>query len=282
MSLLSPERILIALTPFELAYARMTGALGAGARLADKGVLALQPQPASEGGHGPWHAGVAALSALAADIAGRAARVTVVLSNHFVRYALVPPAEGLRGGAEDLAYARYCFGRIHGERSQGWEVRLSGAENDAARVASAIDLGLLQGLAGCFPSKAKPRLASVQPYLMAAFNHWRRMAGREPVWLLLAEPQRACLAHMSAGRWNAVHNARGDFDGPEQWAELLDRERHRVPGGAGTDVLVHAPHRAEIDESQVGPWQFQSLILRAPSGYSPLEDQPLAMALCAL
>ena len=279
MSLLSPERVLIALTPFELAYTRLGNAMGAA--LAGKGTQALQPPP-SESVLEPWQAGVAALSALAADLGERAARVTVVLSNHFVRYALVPPAEGLRGGAEDLAYARYCFGRIHGERSQGWEVRLSGAQDDAARLASAIDLALLQALLACFPSGGRLRLASVQPYLMAAFNHWRHLAGREPVWLLLAEPQRACLAHMSDGRWNAVHNARGDFSGPEQWAELLDRERHLVPAGAGADVLVHAPHRAEVDESQVAPWRFRGLALRSPSGYSPLEDQPLAMALCAL
>ncbi len=60
--------------------------------------------------------------------------VTVVLSNHFVRYAVVPFDSAVSGASEEeLALARFHFTKIHGERAKGWEVRMS--EGRAARRA---------------------------------------------------------------------------------------------------------------------------------------------------
>jgi hypothetical protein len=274
---LSPERIVAALSPGRFAYAAVSA--GVAPSIQTKGVLELEAPP----GAPPWQPCVAALADLAQDMGRKAVRLTVVLSNHFVRYALVPQSAELKGGEEALAYARHCFARVHGERSKSWEVRLSSGDAGPLRMASAIDLPLFEALRAASAARAQARLRSIQPYLMSAFNHWRAAAARGPVWLLLAEPQRACLAHLHDGRWDAVQAARGDYDEPGQWADLLDRERHRAPANAGTEVLVHAPQRPEADTlAEIGPWRFRSLALRAPRGYMPVEDSPLAMALCAL
>jgi hypothetical protein len=276
VSLLFPDRVLIALAPAALAFVRMQGVFRP--RIAEKRVLECDPRFGPE----PWQGAVAALAQLAPALQATRANVTVVLSNHFVRYALVPWNEGLDRSAEELAYARYCFGRIHGERSKGWEIRLSDAAAGSERLASAIDTALLQAIHACFPSGAKTRLASVQPYLMSAFNTCRARVGGEPAWLLLIEPQRACFARLDSGRWSSVRNIRGEFEGPDQWAGLLERERRLVAAGPAGNVFVHAPRATGVEEVQAGGWNFKKLLFRAPEGCAPIEDARLAAAISAL
>lgn len=159
------------------------------------------------------------------DLARKAAAVrrrtdvTVVLSNHFVRYAVLPDAGGATTPEEEIALARFRFAKIHGERAKGWEVRVCDG------LACAIDAELLAGVKACFPRAGKARLVSVQPRLMAAYNGARRRIPREGAWLLLAERGRTCLARVAARGWASVYNGREtDAD------ELLERERHRSSG----------------------------------------------------
>ncbi|MGH8689651.1 MAG: hypothetical protein ACREUS_01345 [Burkholderiales bacterium] len=183
--------------------------------------VVLEPRPPQE--PQPWQGALDDFKHRMAALRGRV-DVTVVLSNHFVRYALVPPQDDAATGEEELALARFQFARIHGERAKAWEVRLS-PESAGAQLACAIDAALLEGLKACFPASGKARLASVQPYLMAAFNRARRRIPREGAWLLLAEPRRACLARLAARGWASVHN--GAETG---WEQLLERERSRASG----------------------------------------------------
>ena len=148
-------------------------------------------------------------------------KVTVVLSNHFVRYALVPWSDALSGAAEEDAYVRHHFAKIHGDRARSWLFRASEGPRGAPRLASAIDRDLLDEIKACFPAKCKARLASVQPALMAAFNALRGRIPAAGAWLVLTDAERACVALHARGRWLAVQSARGS------WQELLERERHR-------------------------------------------------------
>jgi hypothetical protein len=143
--------------------------------------------------------------------------VTVVLSNHFVRYAVLPADTGAATPEEELALARFQFARIHGERAKSWEVRVCDG------LACAIDSALLQDIKRMFNGKA--RLVSVQPRLMAAYNGARRRIPREGAWLLLAERGRTCLARLAARRWASVYNG-GETDADQ----VLQRERSRASG----------------------------------------------------
>ena len=268
------DRILIALAPDSLSLVRLQGVFRP--RVSGKRTLACAPAFGPE----PWQGAVAALLRLAEELRGENTEVTVVLSNHFARYALVPWSEGLSNAGEEAAFARYCFAKVHGERSKDWELRLSRAPAGSARMASAVDSALVQAIRAAFPAGAKARLASVQPYLMSAFNRWRQLIKGARAWFLLVEPQRACLAFLENGRWTTVRNARGSFEDPGQWAELLDRERHRVGGSATPDgVYVHAGGKAPSAEVQ--GWTFKSLVLAPLEGLAAAEAAPFAMALCA-
>jgi len=274
---LSSDRILIGLAPDSLAFLRVSGALRP--RVSEKRTIACDPGLVAQ----PWQGAVAALARLAEEIRDANARVTVVLSNHFARFILVPWSEGLGNAEEETAFVRYCFAKVHGERSKDWEVRLSPAPTGATRVASAVDSSLVQAVCAAFPAGARAKLVSVQPYLMSAFNRWRKHVKGERAWFLLVEPQRACLAHLEGGLWSAVRNARGNFDEPSQWAGLLDRERHLVGGeGASDGAYVHAPRGPEGPSIAAQGWTFTTLALAPAEGLAAAESEPFAMALCAL
>ena len=67
-------------------------------------------------------------------------------------------------------------------------------------------------------------------------------------WLVLAEPERACLALHGDTGWRSVQNAKGE------WLTLLERERFRVHDVPSLVLLAGA--RAPSD---AGTWQFREL-----------------------
>jgi hypothetical protein len=212
VSLLFRDRLLIRLSPTLLSVREKT--------------LPCDPAFGAE----PWQGAVAALQGLPID--GRC-DVTVELSSHFVRYALVPWSDALSTAAEEEAYVRHHFARIHGERAKSWAVRASEARRGAARLASAVDQGLIEAIRGCFPPRGKARLVSVQPALMAVFNRSRGAIPETGAWLALAEPDRACVALHMRGQWRAVHSAKA------AWLPLLERTRLTLDGDSPNVVLLH-------------------------------------------
>jgi hypothetical protein len=249
---LSRDRLLIGLAPTRVTLVHLRGMLRS--RVVARHDVACSPSASGDA----WREPVAAMQSVLAGLRVTAARSFVVLSNHYARYALLPWSSELSGALEEQAYARHHFLRIYGARANGWTLRASAAPPGAPRVAAAVDAGLLEALAASFPKRAGPRLVSVQPYLMAAFNRWRNAFPAAGAWLLLLEPGRACLALQSGGRWRALHNARGSFAAPAELATLLERERHQVDGEAPDLVLLHRGP-ATGSALQAPGWRLQAL-----------------------
>lgn len=226
MSLLFPEQLLVRFFPDEL-------------QLGEKRV-------ACDATYGvePWHGALECLKQ--ADLG--ASRVTIELSSHLVRYALVPWSNALATAAEEEVYVRHHFARIHGEKAKAWAVRASEGAPGAARLASAVDATLIVSLKEAFQGK-KAKLVSIQPALMARFNAARGRVPRDGAWLVVAEPGRACIALHGGRQWRAVQNAKGE------WRAALERERHRVEGEVPSRVLL-AGAAAPSSDSQ---WQFHEV-----------------------
>ena len=212
MSRLFPDRLIVALAPDHIVVGDKT----------------IDCDPAF--GTEPWHGALAALQGVQWK---DRVRVTAVLSNHFVRYALVPWNTALSDPAEEEAFVRHHFAKIHGERAKAWALRWSAEGADAPRLASAIDAALIDGLKSALNGKAK--LVSIQPYLMAAANRAQRAVPAAGAWLVFAERERACVALHAGGRWRSVQNAKGP------WLDTLEREWHRAePNSPKFALLVNA------------------------------------------
>ena len=270
------DRLLIFLAPSAVSWLKLRA--GFKRRIGDKHTIEADPAYGPE----PWQGAVAALRAEAEAWRNDALSVTVVLSNHFVRYVLVPASEGVRSIDEAHALARFHFSKVHGERCRNWDVRLGDPGAGAPQLACAIDAGLLPALRACFPKSARPRLASVQPYLMSAFNCWHARFPKAGAWFLLLEAERACLALIAGRRWITVQNAKGSYDHPDEWASLLDRERWRVNlDQVPETVLVHAPRPANVPLPREGAWKPLVTSAFWPAGISLPEDWRYASVLTA-
>jgi hypothetical protein len=243
VSRLFPDRLLIHLSPGEVAATRFSGPWGK--QVIQESRLACTPAPAGDS----WQGAIAALQELPR---GGPCRVTVVLANPFVRYAVLPWSNALVTPAEEEAYVRHHLMKIHGEPARNWGVRSSRGSTGPSRLASAIDAGLLDALVKQFAELPGAKLVSVQPKLMESFNAWRALVPAQGAWLVLAEPERSCVALFTEARWSAVLSGKGP------WIELLERALYLVPAGISTElpnlVLLNG---APAPEAGASRWTFQ-------------------------
>lgn len=151
------------------------------------------------------------------------ARLEVVLSNHLLRYAVLPWSAALSSEDEWMAYARHTFAATYGSDAAGWRVRLCDGGRGHNRIACAADAALLDAIA------AVERVISIQPHLMAAFNARRGEFGRESGWFVLHEPGRLTLGLVADGEWKLLRNRQA----AENWRDSLPDLLHRETEASG-------------------------------------------------
>jgi hypothetical protein len=232
-------------------------------------VFAVQPSKSL----GDWRPAVEALpSALALAPTGRP-EVTVVLSNHFARYALLPWIPALRTEDEWLALARERLAIVHGQSTEEWTVMTSETAARGPRVACAVDRALLAALEDRLDGGAS--LVSVQPYLMAAYNRVRPAIEGESCWLVVAEPGRLTLALIQDGVWGAIRTRRVDERWQAMLPDILERESAVLAlDQACPQVIVHTQDTITADAE--GLFRIRDLTATAGSG---LDDRKFAMVL---
>jgi hypothetical protein len=225
-------------------------------------ILACDAAP----GMAPWRGALQALAGALPGLAERGVAATVVLSNHFVRYALVPWSENLADADEELAFARHAFRAVHGQAAGQWELRLGDEAGRAPRLASAIDAELLAGLRGTFDAVGIT-LESIQPHLMAACNAFAaRLPGRG-AWLALVEPGRLCLGLVDQGGWQCIRSLRIGSEWRAQLPAILERESLVADGTADIrDVFVWSGGAEDVALPDGVRWKPHVLSPATPGG----------------
>lgn len=192
MSLLSPERLVVSLAPDQLHAVRLAG--GWHPRQLDQQAFSLAPcTPA-------WIAGQEALELLLDDPAWGGRDLTLILSSHYVHYAVLPQGEHL-ALAEQTDLARLIFRNLYGEMARDWALRVS-PTGRRPTLACAMPQSLLSALHAA--SEGRARLQSLQPGLMTLFNRVRQDIDSQSGTLALVESNRITLATIDAGRWQAI------------------------------------------------------------------------------
>lgn len=228
----------------------------------------------------PWRAALHALETALLCFANGKTDATVILSNHFLRYTMVPWRAELNDAAEDLSFARHCFAKVYGkEAAQQWELRLSQEMPETPRLASAVDTELLDAMRSVFGG-AGITLKSVQPHLMAAFNGVRGHLRQRSAWFALLEPGNLCLALLHKDCWMRVRNLRIGSEWREDLALILERE-------AFLDDSSEVPHDVYLCDTisgdttlpEIDSWQFHALPSGLPQGDASSKSRLFAMAL---
>lgn len=148
----------------------------------------------------------------------REGALSVVLSAHLVRYAILPWSAALGSEEEWMAYARHTFASIHGAAAAQWSIRLCPTGRRKPRVACAIDTPLLDALL------KNERIVSIQPRLMAEFNARRAQFGRASAWFVLQEPGRLTISLIAEGEWKLIRTRQAHEDWRAALPDLLARE----------------------------------------------------------
>lgn len=246
----------------EFAPARLMAARP-GLTYANRGIRRCLREPArielarGTPGSAPWVPGVAALETWLRE-RRQGARLSITLSNRFVRYALVPWEPGIAGQAERTAYARDCFVQLYGEAATGWDIAIAPARRHAAAVASGVDLALVEALrAAC--ARGGASLAALTPRLAAVCNESRSMLRTRCGWLVLAEPGYLCLALAERRRWRILRTLGTDERWLDGLAALLERETLLADVEEDIeDVFLWAPDLTR-EVPAIGPWPVTRL-----------------------
>ena len=203
---------------------------------------------------------------------------TVILSNHFVRFLVLPWNEARLSRAEKMALVQHRFDEVYGEASSTWEFRLSEGAFAAPSIACAIPQDLINQLKATF--EATPlRLKFVQPYLMTAFNACRNRFDSEPSWFVLAERDNICIGLQQGGQWSSIRMRHVVSDWFEEAMLMLEREALLIPeGNKHKKVFLLAPEQAGQSVMKREPWSISRLTLNLPPEISQLEMTSLAMA----
>ena len=264
MSLLSHSELCIVIYPKQLVM------LNATAKLTPRGLRRYVHATAripceAGGGDKPWSGAIGTLATALPSFARRNMKVTVILSNHFVHYALIPWCDKLNDEGEEMAYARHCFEEVYGDAADAWELRLNPDKAGVPALASAVDKELLDELRGLL-GRAGVDIRSIQPHLMAAHNICHASLHGRSAWLALLEPGNLCLAMLQKGQWAWMRKMRIGEAWHEELPMILEREECLAGAGAAVgEVLMWAPHLHEkhlSDGSRTpagGRWQFRHL-----------------------
>lgn len=207
----------------------------------------LLPVAAGNAGQGDWRPALQALDAWLGEGNASYRGAAVVLSDRFVRYALIPASDAANQ-QEDTALGAACFETCHGDM-HGWVLAPDAAGGaHAARIACALPAEMREGLRALLARHRLP-CRSLRPAFVAAWNRWRRIFLRQSDqrsdWLFAsAESGGLVIASARAGGWHSVRSMACPAAGPTLTATLtreallngLDPTLHTGLAASGLDA----------------------------------------------
>jgi hypothetical protein len=275
-------------------------------RLLDKTLapMALNHQVAHEAQ--PWASAMLALENLLSNAnaqteskpAANGLPLTLVLSNQFVRYQIIPATPAFSPADKVMAVATHCFRENFGDSVDNWTIRVSPIPHGDSLLISAIDTELVTTIE-TLCQKYQCRLNSLQPYLMSGFNSMRRQIGAGVSVLVQVEAGRLTIALMRDGQWQNITATKTLKDWSGDLAALISREMLLFgleTAGLKTTGLQHAQASIyysalpslqdekikQIFKQNNPAWQVLPANHKAIVGYVPSQDQPYTMALSAV
>lgn len=206
----------------------------------------------------PWGAALVQLKRMLPT--GTGADIHILLSNHFVRYAVIPPQSKIETPAELQAYAAFQIREIYGERAAEWELSISSWDPATGAVCAAIERGFLRELEELAASQ-RMKLKYVEPYFTSVFDHWHGRFDNGRAWFALVETGRLCLALLEGGAWLRILNQRILDDVEEELLVALEREAllFSTPAGTSGQVCLFAPEHPGLTLPEASGWQVVPL-----------------------
>lgn len=203
----------------------------------------------------------------------------VLLSSRFAQYQLLPWTDAVLDREEEAARARRLYTQAHGEAAASLELRTSAGSFGAASVVSGVERQLLQGVRDAVAASSL-RLASAQPYFMAAFNEVRRTLRRGAHWFVVVESGTLTSALIEGGRWSSLRTRRIAGNWRDELLLALHRQALAHAGAEDVrSVVIHAADEAQAQWPGQQGWHFRQLELPAVRDPASNGERPWGLAL---
>jgi len=157
-----------------------------------------------------------------------ASSIEFIVSNHLARYIVIPAMPAFTPADQRLAIAVECFRATYGDSVDDWNIRINPLPHAESIIACAVDSALIAGLYAV-GEKYKLRVKSLQPHFMSGFNSARQQIRRQqnkatPACFVQMEPDRATIALMRNGGWQAIASGHVTQRWPQEVAAMVGRQ----------------------------------------------------------
>ena len=237
-------------------------------------------EPCQPSAQDAWHGTLDTLTRLLTQEKWQNANAVVTLSNHFVRYLLIPWNAEINGEQEQTAYVKHRFSKVFGSAANHWALRQNSETTGMPILASGIDQALLDGIRQTC-QKSKLQLRSVQPYLMPSFNQYRHLFKNSADWFVIAEHGKLIIVMFQNQSWQHVSTHLIDNENlAETLPLLLDRQLRlssleNQPG----KVFLLAPENPRLSFPRNSKWPIQQLQTEMRFGLSLQEARQYALVM---
>jgi len=215
-------RLRVELRPGSLALVRRAALAGSrvrSTRAVPVEINASNGETATE----PWRAAVDALIEALRELRGAVGQVEIVLSDHFVRYLLIPWSAELVGDSERLSFAQLAFRDLYGQLADTWDLCLDEQPAGQASFACAVDRALASSLRDAV-ERAGAQLSALMPSLADCINRHRSALKAPEFCMAVCEPGRISLALRARHGWATVRSRRVDGTLADVLPTLLKQE----------------------------------------------------------
>ncbi|UJP04491.1 MAG: hypothetical protein LZF61_06290 [Nitrosomonas sp.] len=191
--------------------------------------------------------------------------LSIVLSNHFLRYAALPPQDEITTPGEVKSYADFRMREIFADRVDDWVLSISDWNPVDGAICAAVPRDLMLQLEQAALNH-RCKIQQVEPYLASVYDRWQAQLKGDKIYLAVVETGRICLAITHHGKWQVVRNQRIAKNAADDLLAALDQEVIWSGTKAPIEfVYLFAPEHPELVLPQSSGWS----IITLPAGKLP-------------
>lgn len=225
-----------------------------------------------------WENQISTLEKIIQEAPWNKGNVTVILSNHFVRYLLIPWNELLLNDNEQKVYVGHLFSETYGDISENFDLRCSPEKPEMTRIASAVDHSFIQRIKETISSAPRLTLKSIKPYLMSVYNSNSNQFINKNGWFVIQEPGRICIVARGLGQWQCIKSIRIGSEWLNEIDDMFSREQlSEYANNIPAHVYLWAPEQNSFPSLLKNNWPIVKLTPKTYPGLSPESDLAYSM-----